>query len=155
MLGGDEPFLEPLLTRIYGVIRPQWVKKWLPGDISLIVSCYCCIFIRCLTNQRYMFVVVWSMIYVFSVYFFLNAMHVFKKDWVKKTISKLWFKFISNNAACIEWQRWRVFCSPHLTNGVCHRARCFPLPESPGQVKLPVGQVDLKKIFLFISYKQI
>ena len=35
------------------------------------------------------------------------------------------------------------------------RARHFPLPDSPGQVKLPVGQVDLNRFFLFISYKQI
>ena len=36
-----------------------------------------------------------------------------------------------------------------------HRARRFPLPDGPGQVKLPVGQVDLNRFFLFISYKQI
>ena len=35
------------------------------------------------------------------------------------------------------------------------RARRFPLPDGPGQVKLPVGQVDLNRFFLFISYKQI
>ena len=35
------------------------------------------------------------------------------------------------------------------------RARYFPLPDSPGQVKLPVGQVDLNRFSLFISYKQI
>ena len=35
------------------------------------------------------------------------------------------------------------------------RARRFPLPDGPGQVKLPVGQVDLDRFFLFISYKQI
>ena len=35
------------------------------------------------------------------------------------------------------------------------RARCFPLPDGPGQVKLPVGQVDLDRFFFFISYKQI
>ena len=35
------------------------------------------------------------------------------------------------------------------------RARRFPLPDSPGQIKLPVGQVDLNRFFLFISYKQI
>ena len=35
------------------------------------------------------------------------------------------------------------------------RARRFPLPDSPGQVKLPVGQVDLDRFFFFISYKQI
>ena len=28
----------------------------------------------------------------------------------------------------------------------------FPLPNGPGQVKLPVGQVDLNRFFLFISY---
>ena len=32
------------------------------------------------------------------------------------------------------------------------RARRFPLPDSPGQVKLPVGQVDLDRFFFFISY---
>ena len=35
------------------------------------------------------------------------------------------------------------------------RARRFPLPNSPRQVKLPVGQVDLNRLFLFISYKQM
>ena len=35
------------------------------------------------------------------------------------------------------------------------RAHRFPLPDGPGQVKLPVGQVDLNRFFLFISYKQI
>ena len=35
------------------------------------------------------------------------------------------------------------------------RARRFPLPEGPGQVKLPVAQVDLNRFFLFISFKQI
>ena len=35
------------------------------------------------------------------------------------------------------------------------RARRFPLPDGPGQVKLPVGQVDLDRFFFFISYKQI
>ena len=37
------------------------------------------------------------------------------------------------------------------------RARRFPLPDSLGQVKLPVGQMDLNRFFLFIwiiSYKQ-
>ena len=36
-----------------------------------------------------------------------------------------------------------------------HRARHFPLPNGPGQVKLPVGQVDLDRFFFFILYKQI
>ena len=36
-----------------------------------------------------------------------------------------------------------------------YRARRFPLPHGPGQVKLPVRQVDLNRFFLFISYKQI
>ena len=35
------------------------------------------------------------------------------------------------------------------------KARRFPLPDSSGQVKLPVGQVDLDRFFFFISYKQI
>ena len=35
------------------------------------------------------------------------------------------------------------------------RAYSFPQPDSPGQVKLPVGQVDLNTFVLFISYKQI
>ena len=35
------------------------------------------------------------------------------------------------------------------------RARRFPLPNNPGQVKLPVRQVDLDRFFFFISYKQI
>ena len=35
------------------------------------------------------------------------------------------------------------------------RARRFPLCSGPEQVKLPVGQVDLNRFFLFISYKQI
>ena len=35
------------------------------------------------------------------------------------------------------------------------RARRFPLPDGPGQVKLPVWQVDLNRFFLFILYKQI
>ena len=29
------------------------------------------------------------------------------------------------------------------------------MPGSPGQVKLPVGQLDLNRFFLFISNKQI
>ena len=33
--------------------------------------------------------------------------------------------------------------------------RHFPLPDGLGQVKLPVRQVDLNGLFLFISYKQI
>ena len=36
-----------------------------------------------------------------------------------------------------------------------HRAHGFPLPDSPGQVKLPVGQEDLNKFFFFILYKQV
>ena len=32
------------------------------------------------------------------------------------------------------------------------RAHCFPLPNSPGQA---VGQVDLNRFFLFLSYKQM
>ena len=36
-----------------------------------------------------------------------------------------------------------------------HRARRFPLPDGPGQVKLPVAQVDLDRFFFCISYKQI
>ena len=35
------------------------------------------------------------------------------------------------------------------------RAHRFPLPDGPGQVRLPVGQVDLDRFFFFISYKQI
>ena len=36
------------------------------------------------------------------------------------------------------------------------RTRRFPLPnDGPGQVQLPVGQVDLNRFFLFTSYKQI
>ena len=35
------------------------------------------------------------------------------------------------------------------------RARRFPQPDSPGQVKIPVRQVDLYRFFFFISYKQI
>ena len=31
----------------------------------------------------------------------------------------------------------------------------FPLPDGPGQEKLPVGQVDLDRFFFFVSYKQI
>ena len=45
------------------------------------------------------------------------------------------------------WGKWSQWWLP--------RARCFPLPNSPGQVKLPVGQVDLNRLILFISYKQI
>ena len=30
-----------------------------------------------------------------------------------------------------------------------------PFPYGPGQVKLPVGQVDLDRFFFFIWYKQI
>ena len=40
-------------------------------------------------------------------------------------------------------------------NTKCNRARRFPLPDGQGQVKLPVGQVDLDRFFFFISYKQI
>ena len=36
-----------------------------------------------------------------------------------------------------------------------YRACHFPLPDGLGQVKLQVGQVDLNRFFLFISYKQI
>ena len=39
-----------------------------------------------------------------------------------------------------------------ITDG---RARRFPLPDGPGQVKLPIGQVDLDRFYFFISYKQI
>ena len=42
-----------------------------------------------------------------------------------------------------------------LISVCCNRARRFPLPDGPGQVKLPVGQVDLDRFFFFISYKQI
>ena len=46
--------------------------------------------------------------------------------------------------------------SPSLhTRNYVYRARRFPLPDGPGQVKLPVGQVDLDRFFFFISYKQI
>ena len=41
-----------------------------------------------------------------------------------------------------------------LSSDEC-QARRFPLPYGPGQVKLPVGQVDLNRSLLFISYKQI
>ena len=32
------------------------------------------------------------------------------------------------------------------------RARCFPLPDGPGQVKLPVGQVDLNRFYSFLFH---
>ena len=35
------------------------------------------------------------------------------------------------------------------------RACRFPLPDGPGQIKLPVGQVYLDRFFFFILYKQI
>ena len=35
------------------------------------------------------------------------------------------------------------------------RARHFPLPNDPGQVKLPAGKWICTDFFLFISYKQI
>ena len=35
------------------------------------------------------------------------------------------------------------------------RARRFRLPDGPGQIKLPAGQVDLDRFFFFISFKQI
>ena len=35
------------------------------------------------------------------------------------------------------------------------RAHYFPLLDGPGQVKLPVGQVDLSNFCFFILYKQI
>ena len=35
------------------------------------------------------------------------------------------------------------------------RARRFPLPDRPSQVKLPVWQVDLNRFFFFIWYMQI
>ena len=35
------------------------------------------------------------------------------------------------------------------------RARRFPLPDGPGQIKGPVGQMDLDRFLFFISYKQI
>ena len=41
------------------------------------------------------------------------------------------------------------------TENAWSRARRFPLPDGPGQVKLPVRQVDLDRFFFFISYKQI
>ena len=31
----------------------------------------------------------------------------------------------------------------------------FPLPDGLGLVKLPVGQMDSNRFYLFISYKQI
>ena len=40
-------------------------------------------------------------------------------------------------------------------NNSAYRAHRFPLHEDWGKVKLPVGQVDLNRFFLFISYKQI
>ena len=60
-------------------------------------------------------------------------------------------------------QRSPSQCSVQLTHflSVSHqgilstRARRFPLPDGPGQVKLPVGRVDLNRFFLFVSYKQI
>ena len=36
-----------------------------------------------------------------------------------------------------------------------YKARRFPLPDGSGQVKRPVGQVDLDRFFFFIWYKQI
>ena len=50
---------------------------------------------------------------------------------------------------CSRWGQHIMEKDSHI------RARCFPLPDSPGQVKLPVGQVDLDNFFFFISYKQI
>ena len=35
------------------------------------------------------------------------------------------------------------------------RARRFPLPDRPGQVKLPVWQVNLNRFFFFIWYMKI
>ena len=35
-----------------------------------------------------------------------------------------------------------------------NRAHRFPLPDGPGQVKLPVGQVDLSEFLFYILYKQ-
>ena len=60
--------------------------------------------------------------------------------------------------------KWGPFCLglnvlnshiPYLIAYVTCRAHRFPLPDGPGQVKLPVGQVGLNRFFLFISYKQI
>ena len=48
------------------------------------------------------------------------------------------------------WRHQMETFSPLLA-----RARHFPLPDGPGQVKLQVGQVDLNRFFLFISYKQM
>ena len=46
---------------------------------------------------------------------------------------------------------WNVVCFLlHI-----HRAWHIPLPDSLGQVKLPVGQVDLSKVFFYILYEQI
>ena len=49
-----------------------------------------------------------------------------------------------NSTCCLDGFLWPIF-----------RARRFPLPNGPGQVKLPVRQVDLNSFFFFISYKQI
>ena len=51
--------------------------------------------------------------------------------------------------------KYAPFCKICLTHCPLGRARRFPPPVGLGQVKLPVGQVDLNRIFLFISYKQI
>ena len=45
---------------------------------------------------------------------------------------------------------------PHGRQGPTYltylRARRFPLPDGPGQVKLPVGQVDLDRFFFFFFH---
>ena len=40
----------------------------------------------------------------------------------------------------------------HVRSASHIRACRFPLPDGPGQVKLPVGLVDFNRFFLFISY---
>ena len=78
---------------------------------------------------------------------------------------QIWWTFHSALIqVLVKWSLWNF---AHGTTAVlsCHvqncvviwytRARRFPLPDGPGQVKLPVGQVGLNKFFLFISYEQI
>ena len=62
----------------------------------------------------------------------------------------MWMMIVTYPNDCLKSVRWMVTYL-HITG----RTVRFPLPDSPGQVKLPVGQADLDRFFFFISYKQI
>ena len=55
----------------------------------------------------------------------------------------------------LQWSMWEMILLELLLH-LPRQGSPFPTAwDGPGQVKLPVGQVDLDKFFFFISYKQI